>query len=129
TTTGLDTTGPDTTTSTTGDEDSEGGYPATFATMKLLIRSTCMGAGCHDAESEPILSSNDDAELYGIMTSYVSDHCGGVPFRSDDHRAGYDRAGYDNQHHGRRGLRRGLPSNVRDDEAPHQKHVYGGGLP
>jgi hypothetical protein len=72
-----------------GSAGSSSGLAATFATVKLVFGGgggimTCAAAPCHGVNGaappgDPLeLPTNNDAQLYTNLTSYVSQACGGM---------------------------------------------------
>ena len=54
------------------DAGSDSEPPATFATVREIVRFKCSGSGCHN-EREPYLL--DDEHLYTTLTTYRSQGC------------------------------------------------------
>jgi len=52
-----------------------GEVPATFATIKSLIPTSCFGGVCHDLPEHPLKLKVDD-ELYATLTGHTTETCG-----------------------------------------------------
>lgn len=52
-----------------------GEVPATFATIKSLIPTSCFGGVCHDLPEHPLNLKVDD-KLYATLTTHVTETCG-----------------------------------------------------